>query len=393
MRRSPKTANDDLLNGWKEVAGYLRCSAKTAQRWEENDGLPTIRPEKKTSLKGPVFASRRTLDLWLKGAIEKVLLANDQLTALGRGLKPLWTYQFQSRLRSYTPEELAWRLQIVDLAGSGEKGVLAAVQFQSADETERLRFFTAEGKLAWSVDVTPDLKKIGGVPFENAWTINHLVVVPERMGQTIWVALANSAGWGGCILRIDANGHSQIRFANAGHVERLGLVVLSGERCLILCGENNDYDRAFVALLGIEDAPSCSIPGKRTVYRFANAPDGQPRKYVLFPRSELIVARQKPYGHATDLLIYQDRLIVHVETGGKGASFLYHFTTDLDPMYVFPSGSHEFSHEAFYCEGPLDHPWDECPERKSPLSLRVWKGGAGWRTVKMPWRDDPWKDD
>jgi hypothetical protein len=393
MRRSSRTTNDDLLSGWKEIANYLHCSTKTAQRWEESDELPTIRPEKTTSLKGPVFASRRALDLWLKGSIGKVVLTDDQLIAFGRGSKPLWARQFPSRLRGYSPEELAWRLQIVDLPGSGDKGVLVAVQLDSAKEAENLTYFTAEGKLVWSVDISPDLKKAGEVLFENAWTIKHLVVVPERSGHTIWAALANNAGWGGCVLRFDAHGRSDLRFANAGFVEHLGLVALAGERCLVLCGENNDFDLAFVALLGIDDAPSCSIPGKRTVYRFANAPDARPRKYILFPRSELIVARQKPYGHTTGLHLYQDRLVVHVETGGEGASFLYHFAPDLEPMYAFPSGSHEFAHQALEHDGALDHPWTQCPERKSPLSLRIWKGVTGWRTSKIPWRDDPWKDD
>jgi hypothetical protein len=147
MRRSPRTTNDDLLSGWKEIAGHLHCSTKTAQRWEEDDGLPTVRPEKATSLKGPVFASRRTLDLWLKGYIERVVLSDDQLIAFGRGSKLLWAYHFQSRLRGYSPEELAWRLQIVDLTGAGEKGVVAAVQFRPTDEPERLIYLGPEGKL------------------------------------------------------------------------------------------------------------------------------------------------------------------------------------------------------------------------------------------------------
>ncbi len=45
-------------------------------------------------------------------------------------------------------------------------------------------------------------------------------------------------------------------------------------------------------------------------------------KYVLFPKTELIVARQKPYGHASRMRQYQQHIVVEVETGDDGGFFL-----------------------------------------------------------------------
>jgi TolB-like protein len=49
------------LNSWKEIAAYLKCSERTARRWEE-EGLPVHRhPHKK---KAGIFAYRAEIDAW-----------------------------------------------------------------------------------------------------------------------------------------------------------------------------------------------------------------------------------------------------------------------------------------------------------------------------------------
>ena len=52
-----------VLNGWKEISGYLRVGLRTAQRWEKNLALPVYRTG--TSERGPVLAYSSELDGWL----------------------------------------------------------------------------------------------------------------------------------------------------------------------------------------------------------------------------------------------------------------------------------------------------------------------------------------
>jgi len=111
-----------------------------------------------------------------------------------------------------------------------------------------------------------------------------------------------------------------------------------------------------------------------------------------FPRTELITARQKPYGHASRMRYYPQHIIVDVETGSDGGSFLYHFTPELQPKYVFPSGNHEFRHRDLELAGRIDHPWLSCPELDKPLTLNIWDPARGWRDEPIRWRDNPWKD-
>lgn len=67
-----------LLTGWKEIANYLRCGVRTAQRWEKY-GLPVIR--RLPGDRAPVHAESSELDTWLRNGrmrrtVDEELLAN-----------------------------------------------------------------------------------------------------------------------------------------------------------------------------------------------------------------------------------------------------------------------------------------------------------------------------
>ena len=214
-------------------------------------------------------------------------------------------------------------------------------------------YFSSGGNLEWTLEALPPLLDRNNISFEKAWTFKHVIVTS---GPTIWAALANEAGWAGCVLRVDTHGNAGVQLANAGHVEQLCSVSAAEGQHLIACGENNAFEQSFVALLGTNNPPASSPPGKYPRYRFANAPMGNSRKYVLFPNTELIAARQKPYGHASKMRQFPDDIIVEVETGADGGYFLYHFFQQLEPKYVFPSGSHEFRHRDLELAGKISHP-------------------------------------
>src|SRR6185437_6215710 len=54
-----------VLHGWKQIARYLGCGIRTAQRWEEQCGLPVTRP--RNHLRSPVLAQSEALDRWASG--------------------------------------------------------------------------------------------------------------------------------------------------------------------------------------------------------------------------------------------------------------------------------------------------------------------------------------
>ena len=67
-----------LLQGWKEIAQYLRCGVRTAQRWAQQ-GMPT--KHIRNGPRGPVIAYSQEIDQWIKHE-----LAESRSGARGAGL-------------------------------------------------------------------------------------------------------------------------------------------------------------------------------------------------------------------------------------------------------------------------------------------------------------------
>jgi hypothetical protein len=60
--------NDQILDSWKEITGYLRRSRKTCIRWENEFGLPIHRLD--GTPKARVFAYKGELDRWLEETLK-----------------------------------------------------------------------------------------------------------------------------------------------------------------------------------------------------------------------------------------------------------------------------------------------------------------------------------
>lgn len=60
---SHATGSRRRLDGWKEIAAYLRCDERTVQRWHQLHGLPVHRPSGRAGVR--VFAFTDEIDAWL----------------------------------------------------------------------------------------------------------------------------------------------------------------------------------------------------------------------------------------------------------------------------------------------------------------------------------------
>ena len=326
------------------------------------------------------------------GTLARVEIADTQVIALDILKSPLWTYEFPSSVRPVDPGKDEWRSQRVDIHGDGDRGVLITARFVDHRILDSIYYFSSNGNLEWKIDAEPNLLDRDGQALPRAWAFRHAIASSSREGTVVWAALANDAGWGGCVLRIDSQGKATVQLANAGFVEWLCPTVADQDDCLIVCGENNAYDQSFVAILGVNDPPCSSAPGGRPRYRYANAPAGSVRKYILFPKTELIEILDRPYGHANRMEQSVDNVIVAVEAGEHGSHFRYHFSPALEPKYVFPSGNYEFQHREMERTGKIKHSWIDCPEFANPLLLKIWTPQAGWKDGIIRWRDNPWKE-
>ncbi len=304
----------------------------------------------------------------------------------------LWSYRFPSPLRRGILDRDEWRVQLVDFHDSGNPGALVTAKFSDARKPDSIIFLKPTGEVAWMLDASSDLIDRDGGAFPRAWAFRHVIPYRTSQGMMVWAALANDAGWSGCVLRIDSLGNATTHFANGGFVEWLCPGTINTTECLVVCGENNAFDLPFAAIIGVNDAPCSSPPGGRTRYRYRNGPTGFPRKYILFPKTEVIDMLARPYGHATRMDQSEDNLIIQVEAADFGAHFRYHFTPSLEPKYVFPSGNYEFAHRELEQTHRLDHRLADCPELAQPLPLKIWTPHEGWQDGAIRWRDNPWRE-
>jgi hypothetical protein len=63
----------DVLNSWKEIAQYIACGVRTAQRWERDLLMPVHRPRERS--RSRVLAFKSEIDQWVKsrGSSSEVL--------------------------------------------------------------------------------------------------------------------------------------------------------------------------------------------------------------------------------------------------------------------------------------------------------------------------------
>jgi hypothetical protein len=68
------SSSGDRLDSWKEIAAYLKCSERTAHRWEA-EGLPVHRhPHKK---KAAIYAYKAEIDAWWRDGHESLPLMDE----------------------------------------------------------------------------------------------------------------------------------------------------------------------------------------------------------------------------------------------------------------------------------------------------------------------------
>lgn len=441
----------ERLNTWQEISRCLGISVREAQYREKNDGLPVYRMGGK---KPRVWALRSELDAWglkarsakvtpapvpasdrapvdgvspppveestatparwgrrawlgvaglaatalgvklilgaRKARVERAVLTGNLLTALDGLGKPIWTHRFSEDSQPRT-DDLSWRVQVIDLEGSGSPGVLVVCSRVAPGTTEHigiddLSYFTPDGHVKWTLACRPNLLDFDGKQLEAVWRCSHVIAVPSGRQQTLWVAVNHGWRWPGCVMRVNAGGAASIQFANAGWVERLCSLTRPNGKFVALAGENNAFDRSFVAVLGATDMPSSSPSGGAARCHSASAPSGSPRDYILFPTTEMVAAADSPYGPAS--VVYQTNdggFLVWVSAGGD-ARFLYEFSGTTEPRSVMPSSNCPMVHRRFEEAGKLNHTWAACPELKVPLTIRHWRRGNGWQDQEVPWR-------
>lgn len=426
----------EKLTSWKEIANFLNVDAKTAQRWERLRGLPIRRIP--GGGRGSVYALPSEIEQWLKSAgdeaseagrdpaprpaarsllaglkrwlvplaivtisavvllvawrgrgeeIASAAVRGRMLTAFDKMGNSLWAYELSPAARALEPHNgwshalrtVRWR--------QGDKPELVAA-FVTDDNTSlssHVLCLDASGRKRWQWDATFPLLDFNGRPFERQWILQHILPDSTSPDTVVWAAVANPVRWASGLFRLDSEGRADLRFANAGSIQRvLRLPPAAGSK-LLIAGVNNAFSRAFVAEIDPNGPVAFSPPSGNDRYHLFDTPAGRPVSYYLLPESEIHHAGNLGYFHVDKLLQLNDRVVVEVIAHPTGQSaFLYEFDLNLTPVRARLTASGHGLHQAYEAKGLIGHRISECPEMNGRQVLRKWTQAEGWREVQIP---------
>src|SRR5450432_628193 len=282
---------------------------------------------------------------------ESLSLDGQTLTAQdGRGT-PLWEYHFKRPLLAIAESDRSRRFRLVPWSKDGRSHVVYAASHHldagSPIGEEVLYCFSPDGHLAWSLPLRPELKDAYGAAFEPGWIVSDLLVTGGGVRPArLWVSVVHYFRFASGVIQIGAEGKPALRFANAGHVQRLCGISVGNDNLIAAGGVNNAVDRTCLAVFGEEDPPAMSPDLGVAHYHYQNEPGGSVRAYALLPASEYNLLAEAPYSHVAVVFFGNGSLFLTTLQGGLGAreNYRFEFTADLGPLKVFESGTAPFSH-------------------------------------------------
>jgi len=156
---------------------------------------------------------------------------------------------------------------------------------------------------------------------------------------------------------------------------------------IIAGGLNNEYRMASVAVLE-ENGPPAASPQTHGV-RFEcldGCPKAHPFRYLLFPRTELDRADGRPpYNWVKAIRVRESGVLLITHESNESTTLLYDLSRRFQPLDVVYSAGFREVHEKFEREGKIDHSFDQCPEPKTPMAVRVWDRDKEPVVVPVPW--------
>ena len=157
-RQQSNSSNDDLLVTWKDIAAYLKCSIRKAQRLEKQD-LPVHRIGATKS----IWASKAEIERWLTVQAEiaryaQASVTNQKQTRL-TGKAPLWLLGISIGLTFVAAIRSAYGLTLVFFGITTAFVVLVYPSFRDSSRTRTLISFFAIAGMSYGASATtlPDL--------------------------------------------------------------------------------------------------------------------------------------------------------------------------------------------------------------------------------------------
>lgn len=428
--RSRSTMPSHELTSWKEIADHLGVTVRTAQKWENERGLPVRRlPGPRGMVRASVAeleawknsgrarasvaaesvsaqpaqhsiaGGRRALVLLVLPTVSAVLAAVWLLTRLGAPAsyrleqsqlvisdaagRVLWRKAFPYPLESAYPMGEVDRRQlvrIIDLDGDGTREILF-VQKRPLPRAEGdlLICYAENGSEKWRFVPGRTVRTATQV-FRPPFTISSVHVVPMRAGSPpeIVVSASHFPEYPNQVSLLSGSGRPLREYWHSGYLEYIDTADMDadGKREIYLGGVNNARKSATLVVLDPETFQGASQEGLPE-YQFQAFPVSNEKARIFFPRT-CFNHKTKAYNVISGLWIRGSTVTVEVrhDPDNRTAAVMYHLDRSLNIEAVTLSDSFRAVHAELRSKKVLDHDFS-AEEMASLRRLTVLVGPAG----------------
>lgn len=399
-------ARPPKLTSWKEIGAYLGVTARTAQVWEKQRGLPV---QRLPGARSRVEADVRALDEWrnseTKGLAElagqeprrirwsviaacgaalvlvlalvggvlrtmrrphpaAVRVMGNTVTALDSDDRVLWRRVFPYVLSpgEYLPvhtdsNRWAW---FGDLDGDGRTEVLLVATALSEEGTAPLVCFSDDGEERWRYSTTRVVAS-AREQFAARYGVDAVLPVPAANGRPGRVYLtSNHYRWfPSQVVRLSARGALEKEYWHSGQLHQIALRRHGGREELLVGGINQRHKQATVVVLDAEEFGGASDEEGAEVHQILAGGKAREVMRLLLPAS-CASRTQNPYNWVQALTVRPGLVEVSTwEDRDSNVVALHVFNDGFTMHDVTFSDKYRLLHQELERKGRVDHAYND----------------------------------
>jgi len=376
--------DDVRFTSWKEIAAHLGVSTKTAQRYEEEKGLPVKRIGNRVSVAAAELAAWQakvlTAKPWWQRVVPLRRIAIAQalflVFVLGAEAVRYWrdmpgpvaavSWEGQALVARDRLGRVAWRNtfdgtpllpnisgdaplfpRVSDLDSDGRPETLAVFTHARRDvDGWDLSCLDHRGALRWKLSNSESISTVSGI-FRPPFVIRAFTVFdsPER-DRTKWVAatFVHYTDFPSVLLVADSRGTQRGQYWQVGHMNDVVALDINGDGIqeLIAGGVQHDVERASLVVFDPRRVSGATQMAPGDPRAFIGKQPGTQIRTVLFPRTQISLKLTR-FNFVSNLFLQNGGLAVRVyESVQIPASYLsYELNRDLTVRGVSLSVSFE----------------------------------------------------